>query len=923
MQSHSRSLIAAAAVSLLLSAHGVALAQAAPTGQAQSPAAIATLAQQGRYWQNRQPDRAGEAWKKLLLIDPDNADALSGLGRLALDGKRVAEARRYLDQLRAAHPGTAALAELEQEADLASPAGQATLDEAHVLLREKRMDESAAKYKALFKGRQPVGSIAVEYYSVLGYASGGREEAMAGLQRILRTTPGDAQAQLTLSGLRLLSQSTRLDAMRTLWNLSKRKDIGGDAAEQLRAAMAWQGSPPPAAYLPLFREYLAANPNDNELREQIAGRGAKLPGQGSGAIGTASGGKRNSGNAAAGGLGVQKKLAPEALHTADGYAEIQNNNFAKAEAELTEALRINPRYADAHGGLGLLRFKQQRFAEARKSIQEAFRLDGQEGWKILLDTVTYWELLGQADAARDAGRLGEAERILQKAMAIKLEEEDSNAENRLAGVYSDMNRPEDAERIYRKVLQRDPDDMLALSGLVGTLSAGGRSAEALAMIEGMSEAQRKTLDVNRLRAEVAMAEGRGLLAQGQDPAARQKFQQAVELQPDNGWMNLELARVDLRGGARAQASTQMESLLERKPQDVTVLYTTGLFRGELRDWAGVLELMNRIPSTERTKAHATLQRAAAVHVQADQALALAHDGRRADADALLAQAAGRVGDDADLLGIVAQGYVDLGELDQARQLLRGAIERSARNPADNDATVALQLRYGGVLLASEDDRGLADVLRQLQARVQGGQVRGDDLTRFENLRTAYLVRQAEALRKQKRLAEAYDMLRPALAATPQDPTLLGVLARMYNDAGQTEKAQSIYREMLSRNPNDVNTLVGAAGMASLQGDYRYADQLLTRAEDLAPDNPDVLAGRGRLLRVQGRPGQAVAYLTRAANAIRARDPMLTAPVAPRSQVPGKPPVSPDNPFAGSSRSVRFGDTPDTSGFDATNKGATR
>lgn len=903
MQSHTRSLIAAAAVSLLMSAPGLALAQAAP--QQQSDAAIAALVQQGRYWQNRQAERAAEAWKKLLSIDSGNAEALAGLGRLAVAAKKPAEARGYLERLRAAHPGSPQLAALEMDIDTGSGAGQAELDDARLLVRQKRMEEAVAKYKSLFKGREPVGPLAVEYYSVLGYASGGRDEAIAGLQRILRTSPNDAQARTTLAGFRLLTEKTRLEAMRTLLAESRKPD-GGGAGEQLRQSMGWLGSPPPAAYQPIFREYLAANPDDTELREQLAGRGPKLPGQGVAG--------RGGQNKAQSGGTVQKRLAPEALHTADGYALVRNNKFAEADAEFTEAIRINPRYADAVGGLGLLRFKQERFAEAKTLLKRVYDLDGQEGWKILLDTVTYWELLNQADVARNAGRFEEAERLLKQALTIKLEEDDTNAENRLASLYNDMDRPEEAERIYRKVLQREPDDMQALSGLVGTLSKTGRPGEALAMIDDMSTEQRASLDVNRLRAEVALAEGRTFVAQGQDPNAREKFQQAVELQPDNGWMNLELARLELRNGARASGTQQMESLLERKPQDANVLYTTALYRGDLRDWAGVLELLERIAPAERTRAHATLQRAAAVHVQTDQALALAHDGRRADADALLAQAASRVGDDADLLGIVAQGYVDMGDFVRARQLLRGAIERSARNPADSANTTALQLRYGSVLLAVEDDRGLADVLRQLQTRSQASPLVGDPLTRFQALRTAYIGRQAEALRKQKRLAEAYEVLQPALAVTPKDPVLLGVLARMYDDAGQRQQARAIYRDMLARNPDDVNTLVGAAGMSTLQGDYRSADELLSRAETLAPQNPDVLAGRGRLLRAQGKPGQAVAYLTRAAEAVKARDPVLSAAPPERPPAAGTAPVSADNPFATSTRSVRSVNTPDTTGF---------
>ena len=58
--------------------------------------------------------RATEVWKKLLLIDPKQADALYGLGMLELKGKRLDGASNYLGQLRRAHPGERPTLLLEQ-----------------------------------------------------------------------------------------------------------------------------------------------------------------------------------------------------------------------------------------------------------------------------------------------------------------------------------------------------------------------------------------------------------------------------------------------------------------------------------------------------------------------------------------------------------------------------------------------------------------------------------------------------------------------------------------------------------------------------------------------------------------------------------------------------------------------------------------
>lgn len=905
---------AAIAACLLLSAHGAASAQTAQTtsagAPAASPAVISILLQQGRYWQDRQPGRAAEAWQKLLTADPGNAEALAGLGHLAIEADRSADARRYLEQLRRSHPESSAVKQLESDLDLSLPASKATLDQARVLVREKRFADAVAQYRQLFKGQEPRGPIGVEYYSVLGYVPAGREEAMAGLQRLQKTGADDPQIALTSASLRLQSENSRLDAMRSLAALSRRTDVGGQATEQWRGAMGWLGSPPPAAYQPLFRQYLAANPEDTEIREQLAGRGPRLPGQ-DGSARTA--GNPGGGRQAAGRNGraadAQRRLDPESLRMADGFAALQNNQLDEAEAGFSAARLLKPRSGGPLGGLGLVRLKQQRFGESRAFLQQAVAIDGPDQWKQALDSATYWDLVQQANAARSATRYDDAVSRLQQAAAMQPEGDDNTAEMLLGGVYNDMKRHADAERVFRNMLAREPDDMDALGGLLGTLSATGRQAEALAVLDDLSADQRKRLNVDKLRAELAFAEGVDLVQRGQDAPARAKLQQAVDLQPDNPWMCLELARLDLHDGARPAAAERMQALLARRPEDAETVYTNGLFLAETRDWPGTLEMMNRVPSARRTNAMARLQRSAAIHVQADQALALAHDGRRADANALLAQAGGRVGDDGELLGIVARGYVDLGEPARAGQLLRAAIDRSQRDPAASATTTDLQLSYGDVLLATEDDRNLADLLRQLQARSQAVRFDGGDQQHFETLRRAYVMRQAEALRTQKRRAEAYELIKPLLAETPQDPALLGLLARMYQDDGQADRARGIYRDLLARDDGNVNTLLAAAGLAGLQRDFGAADAYVTRAESLAPENPDVLAARGRLYRMEGRPGRAVDYLKRAADALQTRAAGTAAPSPPISTTPQEAPprlASGSNPFTSFATPARAG-----------------
>jgi cellulose synthase operon protein C len=51
--------------------------------QAADSQAVSVLMDQAKYWKDKgRGDLAAEAWQKVLLVDPNNSDALFGLGTL-------------------------------------------------------------------------------------------------------------------------------------------------------------------------------------------------------------------------------------------------------------------------------------------------------------------------------------------------------------------------------------------------------------------------------------------------------------------------------------------------------------------------------------------------------------------------------------------------------------------------------------------------------------------------------------------------------------------------------------------------------------------------------------------------------------------------------------------------------------------------
>lgn len=78
-------------------AMGLLASLMAPVAWAQT-GAEQTLLDQGQYWQERgDTERAGEAWQKLLRINPQNAQALYGMALVELNARRPEGAQRYLN----------------------------------------------------------------------------------------------------------------------------------------------------------------------------------------------------------------------------------------------------------------------------------------------------------------------------------------------------------------------------------------------------------------------------------------------------------------------------------------------------------------------------------------------------------------------------------------------------------------------------------------------------------------------------------------------------------------------------------------------------------------------------------------------------------------------------------------------------------
>ena len=806
-----------------------ALASNALQARADDPQA--QLIEQGRYWQSQNnPDRAIEAWNKLLLIAPDQPEALYGLGLSNVQLKHLEEAKKYLARLQALVPQPRQAQQLEQDIALGSDDQARLLDQARQLVSTDQYDQAVKVYRQLLDGRQPQGALAREYYYLLGYTKSGEQEARAGLERLLRERPDDRTAALFLAKHMVRNLGTRVEGIRRLAVLAKDKDVGGDANETWRFALTWMGPPSPAQ-VPLFEQFLAAHPDDKEIRD-LMNKGKTLARSGA-AHGKAPAWQRN----------------PQ---DAQGLQALEGGDLTAAEQAFQARLKEKPNDPDALGGLGVLRQKQDRLNEAEDLLLRATQQPGGRPWKPALDNVRYWRLMAAASEAQKAGRQDQARKMIEQAASQNPGQPASQVA--LANLQAEQGQLSQAEASYRRILANHHNDPQALGGLIAVLSEQGKSDEALKLIDSIPAADQARLgsavSIRSLRAtQVArLAEQRGDLR-----AAEQAYRQALVDDPGNTWTRFALARIYLGQGRNQAAKDQINDLLKRHPNQPDALYTRTLISAQLEEWQDAQASLARIPPAKRSREMDELGKEIALHVQSQTAIDNLRRGQRQEALALLARSQALTAGKPERVAILASAYIDAGQPQQGVALMRDLVERSPSPDAK------LQLLYADLLFKADQDNDAADILRALQ----GEHLNEADRRHYAQLVKLYRIKQADQLREKGNLAAAYDMLKPTLKQYPHDTQATSALARMYVANGNNAKAMALYRPLLQNDPRNADLQLSVANLAAQDHDYTQAEKSLKTALALKPGVPKVLISAAGTYRAMGKSAEAAELLRQA------------------------------------------------------------
>lgn len=810
---------------------------------------LKALVDQGRYWQaHGRGDLAAQAWKKVLGVDPNQPDALFGMGTVLADRKDLDGARRYLAQLRQIAPGFARIDELGRRLGDASVRDR-EIDDARRLAQTGQNAQAAQQYQHALQGAPSSPALQLEYFQALAATPSGWSEARRGLERLARDNPDDPRYALAYAQHLTYRDATRRDGIARLEQLSTDGKVGKDARQSWRQALLWLAARPSdqARYL----AYLKVAPDDPPVKARYDSMVRQDP---------AAGGddRRDASNEARG----------HAI--GDGFAALERGDLDTARARFDAVLATSPNDSDALGGRGIVELKQERFAQARSDLERASRGGNAARWRSALGSATYWSYTSDALGAQSNGDFARAKALFER--AILADPSNVTAQVLLGDALLENRDARGAEQAYRMALRRQSDHPDAIRGLIGALAAQGRGDEALQFATQLSaEQQSKAGGLDRLRRTAEAAQARQAEARGDLGAARSLFEDALAGNPGDPWLRLDLARVYVRQGAIASARSMMDGLLAERPDLPDALYAGALLAEQTQDWSIGLQRLERIPPAQRTAAMTTLQHRLWVGQQVALATRMAREGRRAQALGVLHDADGIGQSVPSLAAQLSAGYASAGDTSRALWIVQRGL---AREPGNAD----LLLQYARTLLAVRNDALLGDAMRRLAAMPLSPAQRGD----FERLNLELVMRQADAVREAGDLAGGYAVIAPWLAAMPDSPELQAALARLYTSAGDAPNALKCYRIALARRPDDTGLLVAAIYAATSAKAWRDGEAFVAAALRVAPDDAGLLAATGRLYRAEGNLSLAAQYLQRA---------LLAANTPPASGKPRQPNVA--------------------------------
>lgn len=808
----------------------------------QNDAALKALFDQANYWHEKSHDvRASESLQKVLMVDPENTQAMYLMALWAQQSNNEQRAAQWRDRLKKADPGSALLQALDNAKQVEKiPAGTLTL--ARQQARSGNIPAAMATWHTLFNGSTPPPGLAAEYYLTMGSDKANYPQALAELQRFVAQNPGEISARVALGKMLTWNEGTRRDGIALLEQTAA---TNKDADDGLRQALLWLS--PTTGDAQSYESWIQRHPQDTQLQTYY----------------------RNSiGNTAKG----------------EGFNALNRGNSAEAQRDFEQVLQNNPEDADALAGLGYLAQQSGDYQAASQYLSRSASQGGEASAerKQQADDAAFYGQLSQAQQAFKTGNISQA-LALSAPLAQGNGEQAISAKLFRADVLRHNKDYLQAEQALRDVINTQPQNAQARENLYYVLKEQNKTAEAdtvLRTLPASLQARLQPRVVTGTPSDPIRQQAERLANAGNTTEAIVLLRQGVARYPSDPWMRLSLARLLQKTGYNGEAATIMQPA-SRVGAENNALFAAAIFASESESWPQAQALLARIPaSAQNTQMRELAQR---VNYNLNIATAqnyLAQGNAVAAANTLKALASHPPQSPVDA-GKLASLLAQSGDVNGAVAIVRSNMQNGVQGNAGDYADQLAVLNQAG--LTSEAQRFISDPT--LMAR--------STPTQLASARNGYVINEADTLREQGNYAAAYDKLIRALQNDPKNTDLMFAMARLYESGKMNKEAGVVYDYLMTHDTANQDARAGAINIALAENNVSRARQLAAGLN--ASQSPERLFLLARLEDASGNHQQAMTYLRSARGKLLGLQ--LTGSAATPT-VGGL--LAADNPFVGNS-----------------------
>lgn len=464
---------------------------------------------------------------------------------------------------------------------------------------------------------------------------------------------------------------------------------------------------------------------------------------------------------------------------------ISQNAYDKAEAVLREAIALDPESEQRHLALSDFHLNRKDLPAAERVLLEASAHLPRSS-QIQFGLAALYRKSGQNEKARER-YIALVEEFKQKPVGLE-------AKVKLAEMDFLAGRHMDAERQVQEVLQENPrsSDGLILSGRMALARRDGKDAV---------QAFRTVLHDQPELATVQYLLGQAYQLTGETSLAKESFERAVALYPDQVDAKRSLAALESKSGRYQQARARLDDLLKQRPDDVAALDMLMTLDLVTKNWRGAEQTLARLRRLSN-----------------ENSLALLAEGRFYEAQHRLSDAKHAYERATASAPNESEPLLSLLKLEVAE-----------------GQTVHAKTRLESILTSRPDHpfaHGLLGEVLSLMGRREAAVHEYREAVRLNPKWMTPWLKWATLFLSDKKPDMAVQVVEDSLKSNPDSEELYMLLASAHSEQGQIDSAMAAYETVLRLNPRNI---LAANNLAVLLVDRKGDPSSLQKAFALSRD----------------------------------------------------------------------------------------